>query len=125
MRIAMLPFRPLLAAVAFAVALIVPSEAPAQPSGAAAAGFTIPAPQNRPYLGPIRLQVDATDLDHRIFQVRQLMPAKAGRLTLLYPKFLPGTHGPYGTIDRVAGLRVRLGAQEIPWVRDTVEGHAG
>lgn len=86
---------------------------PAQPA-------MIPAARDIPYLGPIRLQVDATDLDHRVFQVRQLLPVTPGPLTLLFPRFLPGTHGPYGQIERLAGLRFFIadGQQELAWRRD-------
>jgi len=71
--------------------------------------------------GPIRLQVDATDLDHRIFHVRQQLPVRPGPLTLHFPRFLPGTHGPYGAIERLAGLRVSAGTRELGWLRDPAD----
>src|SRR6185312_12331157 len=48
------------------------------------------------------------------------MPAKAGPMTLLYPEWIPGEHGPTGPIANVVGLRVESGGKRIPWKRDAV-----
>jgi hypothetical protein len=60
-----------------------------------------------PYPGTLTLQVDATDLNHRIFRVKQTVPVRAGPLTLFYPRWLPGNHGPRGVAARLAGLKIR------------------
>ena len=88
------------------------------------AQLPIAEPRDLPYLGPIRLQVDATDLDHRVLQVKQQMPVQAGRLTLLFPRFLPGTHGPYGQVERLAGLKVFAAEKTLTWIRDRVDPFA-
>lgn len=90
---------------------------------AQAQGF-VDQPQDRPYFKPLTLEVDATDLDRRMFKVREVIPVQAGKLTLLFPRFLPGQHGPNGSVQRLAGLQIRAGHVEIPWVRDTVDTHA-
>ncbi|MBB2487235.1 M61 family metallopeptidase [Mitsuaria sp. WAJ17] len=90
----------------------------------APAGAQVPKAQDRPYPGLMQVSVDATDLDHRIFQVRQLLPVQPGRLTLLHPRYLPGAHGPYGEVDRIAGLQIRTEGQVLPWTRDTVDPSA-
>jgi predicted metalloprotease with PDZ domain len=84
----------------------------------------VPAAQKTPYPGALLLQVDATDIDHKIFRVRETIPARPGPLTLLYPKWLPGTHGPYGEIGGLAGLQVRANGQPVTWTRDVVEPYA-
>ena len=84
----------------------------------------IPAPRDEAYPGVMRLQVDASDLDHRVIQVKQQLTARPGRLTLLFPRFLPGTHGPYGDVSRLAGLKVLAANQALPWTRDAVDSHA-
>ncbi len=91
-----------------------------------ATGVPIPAPQDVPYPGVIRLQVDATDLDHRVFRVRESIPvAGPGRTTLLYPKWLPGNHSPTGPIDKLAGLVVHGNdGARLEWQRDPVEMYA-
>lgn len=76
------------------------------------------------YPGVLRLHVDATDLDRRIFRIQQTLPVKPGALTLHYPRFLPGTHGPYGEIERMAGLQIRAQGQTLAWQRDTVDPYS-
>ena len=90
---------------------------------AQAQGF-VDQPQDRPYFKPLTLEVDATDLEHRIFKVREVIPVQEGKLTLLFPRFLPGQHGPNGAVGRLAGLQIRAGNRTIPWQRDTVDAHA-
>jgi len=84
----------------------------------------IPVPQDRAYPGVIDYQVDATDLDRRIVNVRQTIPVSSGPLTLLYPKYLPGNHANTGPIQLIAGLTVTSGGKRIEWLRDTVEPYA-
>ena len=93
---------------------------------AAAVGVPIPVPQDVPYPGVIQLRVDATDLDHRVFRVREIIPvAAAGRTTLLYPKWLPGNHSTTGPIDKLAGLIVHGdNGERLEWQRDPVEMYA-
>jgi predicted metalloprotease with PDZ domain len=56
-----------------------------------------------------------------VFGVTETLPVTgAGKLTLLFAKFLPGTHAPEGHIASFAGLRIIANGQEIPWQRDTV-----
>ena len=81
----------------------------------------IPAPEDKPFPGTIQLSIDATDLDRKIVRVHEVIPAEAGDLTLLYPKWLPGTHAPEGAIDRFAGLTVTANGQKLAWVRDPVD----
>ena len=81
-------------------------------------------PQDRPYPGVIRLAVDATDVARHIFRVRETIPVESGALTLLYPKWGPGTHGPVGRIDSLSGLVIRADGQRVEWARDTVDMYA-
>jgi predicted metalloprotease with PDZ domain len=81
----------------------------------------ITAPADTPYPGTIRLAVDATDIKRHIFRIKETIPVKSGALTLLYPRWIPGTHGPGGRIDALAGLIVKANGERIAWVRDTVD----
>jgi len=74
-----------------------------------------PAPQ-------ITLSVDATDAPRKIFHVRMTIPAKPGSLTLYYPKWIPGEHGPTGPIQDVAGLKFTAGGKTLTWRRDLLDG---
>lgn len=84
----------------------------------------IAAPQDRPYPGTIRLAVDATDTTRGIFRVHETIPAKPGPLVLLFPKWIPGNHGPTGPIDKLAGLIIHAGSTKLAWIRDTVDVYA-
>ncbi|HXW25005.1 MAG TPA: hypothetical protein VEK73_09675 [Xanthobacteraceae bacterium] len=84
----------------------------------------IGAPADRPYPGTIRLVVDATDVTRHVFRVRETIPVARGALTLLYPKWVPGTHAPIGRIDSLAGLKIEADGKRVEWVRDTVDVYA-
>jgi len=64
--------------------------------------------------------VDATDAPRRLFHVHIAMPAKTGAMTLLYPEWIPGEHGPTGPIVNLVGLKIQGGGQTIAWKRDSV-----
>ncbi len=82
----------------------------------------IAAPRDTAWPGVIRLEVDASDTTRRILQVRQTLPGvKPGRLTLLYPEWLPGKHYNFGSINELAGLVIRGNGQILPWTRDPVD----
>src|SRR5262252_8968107 len=67
----------------------------------------IEAPRDVPFPGVMRLEVDATDLDHRIYQIRQNIPVpRPGPMVLLYARWIPGTHSPGGPLYNYAGLRI-------------------
>jgi predicted metalloprotease with PDZ domain len=86
---------------------------------------TIPAARDVAFPGTIQLRVDATDLQRRIFRVRETIPVpRSGDFVLLYPKWLPGNHGPSGRINNVAGLIVTAGGKRLNWVRDTLDVYA-
>ena len=98
--------------LATAIALSLASAAHALPS---------PAPQDVPYVGPIKLAVDATDLTRRILRVHEEIPVKPGPLNLHYPQWLPGNHSPSGPIDALAGVTVTANGQRLAWKRDPLD----
>lgn len=94
-----------------------PVQAPPTPAIAVA--------QDIPYPGVLKLSVDTTDLDRKIFQVRETIPvAKAGPMTVLYPQWVPGGHSPRNDLDKLAGLVITANGQTLPWTRDPVAVHA-
>jgi predicted metalloprotease with PDZ domain len=103
------------AALSFAAAAV--STGP----GASAPVTPIAAPRDRPYPGQIQLSVDASDVSRRIIHVHETLNGIAPDTILLYPKWLPGTHGPEGTIDRLAGLRIVANGAPVAWRRDPVD----
>ncbi len=91
---------------------------------AAVARAASPAPADTDYPGTLKLAVDATDLDHRVFRVREEISVAAGPLTLFYPQWLPGNHGPRGPVDKLAGLAITTGGKTLAWSRDTSDVYA-
>src|SRR5712692_2320325 len=67
---------------------------------------------------PITLHVDATDAPRKMLHARLRIPARRGKLTLLYPKWLPGEHGPNGPITDLVGLKMSAAGKPVPWQRD-------
>ncbi len=85
----------------------------------------IPLPADKPYPGTMQLRVDASDVARGIFHVRQTITvAKPGKLTLLYPEWLPGKHAPRGAIAEVAGFRATAGGKPLAWSRQPTDVYA-
>ena len=70
------------------------------------------------------ITVDATDAPRKIFHARMTIPAKPGDFVLLYPKWIPGEHGPTGPIVDTAGIYFRANGHNLAWHRDPVEMYA-
>jgi predicted metalloprotease with PDZ domain len=81
-------------------------------------------PQQKNYPGTIRLTVDATQAAANVFRATETIPVAPGPLTLLYPKWMPGEHGPTGPIVDSTGIRFTAGGRTIPWRRDEVDMYA-
>jgi len=69
----------------------------------------------------ISLTVDATKTPEKILRSHEEIPVKPGPLTIYYPKWIPGEHGPNGPIGSVTGLKFEGNGKVIPWVRDTLD----
>jgi predicted metalloprotease with PDZ domain len=70
---------------------------------------------------PITLSVDLTDAPRKILHATELMPVTAGSLTVVYPKWIPGEHGPTGPIENMAGFFITANGQPVKWERDKVD----
>ena len=67
---------------------------------------------------PMTLIVDETQAARRIAFVHEEIPVRRGPLTLSYPRWIPGQHGPVGPIQQLAALRIRAGNATLAWTRD-------
>jgi predicted metalloprotease with PDZ domain len=72
----------------------------------------------------IRVWVDLTDAPHRMYHTHLTVPAKPGPMTLLYPKWIPGEHGPTGPVIDMVGLKITANGQPVAWKRDSVNMYA-
>ncbi|MGH9683401.1 MAG: M61 family metallopeptidase [Candidatus Acidiferrales bacterium] len=69
----------------------------------------------------ISLTVDATQVPQKIVRTHIVMPVKPGPMTLYYPKWIPGEHGPDGPIANLTGLKFSANGKTIPWHRDLLD----
>src|ERR1700678_1456044 len=69
----------------------------------------------------ISLTVDATKTPQKLLHAHLAMTVKPGPLTLYYPKWIPGEHGPDGPIASVTGLHFKGDGKDIPWKRDLLD----
>jgi predicted metalloprotease with PDZ domain len=69
---------------------------------------------------PIKLNVDATEATRRLLHTKMQFPVKPGPFSLLYPKWIPGEHGPTGPIEDLVGIKVTANGNPIRWDRDPV-----
>lgn len=120
--------RPVLALIAALLATSAPAIAQVQPPAnsrpmAVPIVETIPPAEDKAYPGVITLDIDASDTVTGAYRVTETIPVPSGtsRLTLLYPKWLPGNHGPKGTIAELVDVRFFAGGKLLTWTRDPVD----
>lgn len=86
---------------------------------------SIPSAKDAAFPGTMTLQVDATDIERAIFDVRQTIPvAASGPMVLMFPEWIPGTHADRGEIEKLAGLVIKAGGKTIDWRRDATNVYA-
>ena len=73
---------------------------------------------------PTILKVDARDARKHILHATLHLPARPGPLMLMYPKWIPGEHGPTGPIADMAGLKMSAAGKSITWRRDPEDNYA-
>ncbi|MFZ0684927.1 MAG: M61 family peptidase [Terriglobales bacterium] len=71
----------------------------------------------------VTLSVDASEAPRKIFHTQMRIPAKPGTLTLYYPKWIPGEHGPTGPITDLTGLKFSASGKTLSWRRDLLDGY--
>lgn len=78
-----------------------------------------------PFKGAVDLAIDATDVDHQVFDIRESIPVqRSGALTLLYPQWEVGSHAPSASAAQLAGLTMQVDGQPLDWKRDPLRPHA-
>ena len=69
----------------------------------------------------IQLTVDATKTPEKLLHAKVVMPAKPGEMTVYFPKWIPGGHGPQGPITELTGLKFEADGKVVPWQRDLLD----
>jgi predicted metalloprotease with PDZ domain len=71
---------------------------------------------------PITLAVDLTDAPRKILHATETLPVQPGAMTLVYPEWIPGEHGPTGPIVNQAGFIITTPTGEpVKWERDLTD----
>ena len=67
------------------------------------------------------VNVDARETARGLLHVTQSFPGRTGTVSITYPRWIPGEHGPTGPTVDVAGLIVKAGGKRLAWRRDVVD----
>ena len=70
---------------------------------------------------PIQITADLTDAPRKIFHAEIDLPVTAGPLSLITPKWIPGTHQPFGPVSNIVGVVFTANGKTIEWRRDNVD----
>jgi predicted metalloprotease with PDZ domain len=95
---------PFAAAVAAAATFLIPHAAGAAPA--------------------VTLVLDASQASRGIMFAHERIAVTPGAFTLVYPKWIPGEHGPTGPLNDLAALRIGANEKALDWRRDPVDLYA-
>lgn len=71
--------------------------------------------------GLITLDADASQVTRNVLHCHETIPVRGGVASLVYPKWIPGEHGPYGPLNEIVNLHFRSNGKDLPWRRDDVD----
>ncbi|HVW69645.1 MAG TPA: PDZ domain-containing protein [Steroidobacteraceae bacterium] len=89
-----------------------------------ALGWLTGAQADTPPSGTTLVDVDAREASRGVMKVHLRLPVSPGPLTLVYPKWLPGRHGPEGPVTDLAGPVLSHDGVPVQWRRDDVDMYA-
>jgi predicted metalloprotease with PDZ domain len=71
---------------------------------------------------PLTLAVDLTDAPRKLLHATETLPVQPGPMTLVYPEWIPGEHGPTGPIVNQAGFIISTpSGAPVKWERDLTD----
>src|SRR5579862_1866784 len=72
----------------------------------------------------LSLRVDARDVERKHLHTDMTLAVAPGPLTLVFPKWIPGEHGPTGPLETIIGLSMRANGTLLEWHRDPLDMYA-
>ena len=72
----------------------------------------------------LTLRVDASEVARKHLHTDIQLTVKDGPLTLVFPKWIPGEHGPTGPLESIIGLTLRANGATLAWRRDPLDMYA-
>ncbi len=97
------------------------------PTSAIHGSAEIPDARDEPWPGgAMTLDIDARDVTRGVYRVTQAIPlaTNSQRITLLFPEWLPGNHGPRGPVAELVDLNFAVDGKAVSWRRDPLDVHA-
>ena len=73
---------------------------------------------------PELLTLDARDAGRGLMTATMRIPVQPGPFTFVYPKWIPGEHGPTGPLADISQLEVSADGKPLTWRRDKVDMYA-
>ena len=70
---------------------------------------------------PMTVLLDARQAPQGIMQSHMTIPVSSGPFTIVYPKWIPGEHGPTGPLSNMSQLRISANGHDLAWDRDKVD----
>lgn len=72
----------------------------------------------------LTVKLDATQVLRKRIHTDLTLSVTPGPLTLVFPKWIPGEHGPTGPLESMIGLRIEANGDTIAWQRDPYDVYA-
>ncbi|HKD54345.1 MAG TPA: hypothetical protein VKB72_08985 [Steroidobacteraceae bacterium] len=72
----------------------------------------------------LTVRVDAREITRRHVHTDMSLGVKPGPLTLVFPKWIPGEHGPTGPLETIIGMTIRANGATLAWQRDPLDMYA-
>ncbi len=73
---------------------------------------------------PMTVALDARLAARGIMRAHLVIPVAPGPFVLVYPKWVPGEHGPTGPLGDLAFMKISANGQTLAWRRDKVDLYA-
>jgi len=70
---------------------------------------------------PIQITADLSDAPRKLYHAEVDLPVTAGPLALTTPKWIPGTHQPFGPASSITGVVFTANGRPLEWRRDDVD----
>lgn len=72
----------------------------------------------------LTVRLDARDILRKHVHTDLSLAVQPGPLTLVFPQWIPGEHGPTGPLETLIGMRLSAGGHELTWQRDPYDMYA-
>src|ERR1700740_2150655 len=101
----------ILSLISFVFAMSAAPAGAANPTASENASATALATQGN----PMTIVLDARQASRGIMYSHMTIPVTSGTFTLVYPKWIPGEHGPTGPLNDLTALRISGGGHTLTW----------